>query len=132
MWIVYAKPLFGGPAQVLCYLGRYNHRIVISNHHLLAFDGDRVTFRHKDYAHGSKQRIMTLDAWSSCADSSSTCCPKARAHPPFRAALQPFPKPEPDAGTKAAGSRLGCQKCQSKSNAAIQGRHLLVIFMRFW
>ena len=61
-WIVYAKPPFGGPAQVLRYLGRYTHRIAISNHRLLAFDGLRVTFRYKDYAHGSKQRIMTLDA----------------------------------------------------------------------
>ena len=61
-WIVYAKPPFGGPAHVLRYLGRYTHRIAISNHRLLAFDGQRVTFRYKDYAHGSKQRIMTLDA----------------------------------------------------------------------
>ena len=61
-WIVYAKPPFGGSAQVLRYLGRYTHRIAISNHRLLAFDGQRVTFRYKDYAHGSKQRIMTLDA----------------------------------------------------------------------
>jgi len=61
-WIVYAKPPFGGPAQVLRYLGRYTHRIAISNHRLLTFDGQRVTFRYKDYAHGSKQRIMTLDA----------------------------------------------------------------------
>lgn len=61
-WIVYAKPPFGGPAHVLRYLGRYTHRIAISNHRLLAFDGERVSFRWKDYAHGGKQRIMTLDA----------------------------------------------------------------------
>jgi hypothetical protein len=61
-WFVYAKPPFGGPAHVLRYLGRYTHRIAISNHRLLGFDGDRVTFRWRDYAHGSKQRIMTLDA----------------------------------------------------------------------
>jgi len=61
-WIVYAKPPFGGPAHVLRYLGRYTHRIAISNHRLLAFDGERVTFRYKDYAHGSKPRIMTLSA----------------------------------------------------------------------
>jgi hypothetical protein len=59
-WVVYAKPAFGGPAQVLRYLGRYTHRIAISNHRLLAFDGERVTFRWKDYAHGGKQRKMTL------------------------------------------------------------------------
>jgi hypothetical protein len=61
-WVVYAKPAFGGPTQVLRYLGRYTHRVAISNHRLLAFDGERVTFRWKDYAHGSKHRKMTLSA----------------------------------------------------------------------
>lgn len=61
-WVVYAKPAFGGPLQVLRYLGRYTHRIAISNHRLLAFDGERVTFRWRDYAHGNKSRVMTLDA----------------------------------------------------------------------
>ena len=44
------------------YLGRYTHRVAISNHRLLAFDGLNVTFRWKDYAHGGKQRKMTLSA----------------------------------------------------------------------
>ena len=61
-WVVYAKPAFDGPMQVLRYLGRYTHRVAISNHRLLAFDGEHVTFRWKDYAHGSKQRKMTLAA----------------------------------------------------------------------
>src|SRR5215831_7950847 len=61
-WVVYAKPAFGGPLQVLRYLGRYTHRVAISNHRILAFDGERVTFRWKDYAHGGKQRKMTLCA----------------------------------------------------------------------
>lgn len=60
--MVYAKPAFGGPAQVLRYVGRYTHRVAISNHRLLAFDGERSSFRWKDYAHGGKQRTMTLDA----------------------------------------------------------------------
>jgi hypothetical protein len=59
-WVVYAKPAFGGPRQVLRYLGRYTHRVAISNHRLLSFDGESVTFRWKDYAHGSKTRLMTL------------------------------------------------------------------------
>lgn len=59
-WVVYAKPALGGATQVLRYLGRYTHRVAISNHRLLAFDGERVTFRWKDYAHGGKQRKMTL------------------------------------------------------------------------
>jgi hypothetical protein len=61
-WVVYAKPAMGGPRQVLRYLGRYTHRVAISNHRLLTFDGEHVTFRWKDYAHGSKQRTMTLQA----------------------------------------------------------------------
>jgi Putative transposase len=48
--------------QVLRYLGRYTHRVAISNHRLLAFDQERVTFRWKDYARGGKQSQMTLAA----------------------------------------------------------------------
>jgi hypothetical protein len=48
--------------QVLRYLGRYTHRVAISNHRLLAFDQERVTFRWKDYARGGKQGLMTLTA----------------------------------------------------------------------
>ncbi len=61
-WVVYAKPAFGGASAVLRYLGRYTHRVAISNHRLLAFDGDRVTFQWKDYAHGNRRRTMTLTA----------------------------------------------------------------------
>ena len=61
-WVVYAKPAFGGAPAVLRYLGRYTHRVAISNHRLLAFDGDHVTFSYKDYAHGDQRRTMTLTA----------------------------------------------------------------------
>ena len=61
-WVVYAKRPFGGPEHVLHYLARYTHRVAISNHRLLAFEDDRVTFRWKDYAHGNKKRKMTLSA----------------------------------------------------------------------
>ena len=59
-WVVYAKPAFGGATAVLRYLGRYTHRVAISNHRLRAFDGERVTFQWKDYAHESQSRTMTL------------------------------------------------------------------------
>ena len=59
-WVVYAKPAFGGASAVLRYLGRYTHRVAISNHRLLTFDGDHVTFQWKDYAHGDQRRTMTL------------------------------------------------------------------------
>jgi hypothetical protein len=59
-WVVYAKPPFGGPQHVLHYLARYTHRVAISNHRLVNFADDQVTFRWKDYAHGSKQKLMTV------------------------------------------------------------------------
>ena len=61
-WVVYAKRPFGGPHHVLAYLAAYTHRVAISNHRLLAFDNDQVTFLWKDYAHGSKKKSMTLSA----------------------------------------------------------------------
>ena len=61
-WVVYAKPPFGGPRQVLKYLARYTHRVAISNRRLLAVADGQVTFQWKDYAHGARHRTMTLDA----------------------------------------------------------------------
>ena len=61
-WVVYAKPPFGGPAQVLNYLGRYTHRVAISNNRLLRMDEGKVSFLWKDYKHDSAKRTMTLDA----------------------------------------------------------------------
>lgn len=61
-WVVYAKPAFGGALAVLRYLGRYTHRVAISNHRLIAFDGEHVTFSYKDYARGDQRRTMTLTA----------------------------------------------------------------------
>jgi hypothetical protein len=61
-WVVYAKPPFGGPAQVLKYLARYTHRIAISNRRLVSMDDRNVTFRWKDYARGNRTRTMTLEA----------------------------------------------------------------------
>jgi hypothetical protein len=63
-WVVYAKPPFGGPGQVLDYLGRYTHRVAISNNRLLSLDQEQVRFRYKNYrARQSQQkRTMTLAA----------------------------------------------------------------------
>ena len=61
-WVVYAKPPFGGPTHVLHYLARYTHRVAISNHRIVDIAQDHVTFRWKDYAHGSQSRLMTLSA----------------------------------------------------------------------
>jgi hypothetical protein len=61
-WVVYAKPPFGGPEQVLKYLARYTHRVAISNARLLGFEDGIVRFRYKDYAHSNRKRVMTLTA----------------------------------------------------------------------
>jgi Putative transposase/Transposase zinc-binding domain len=61
-WVVYAKPPFGGAEHVLNYLARYTHRVAISNHRLVAFENQHVSFRWKDYAHGSKNKVMTVTA----------------------------------------------------------------------
>jgi hypothetical protein len=61
-WIVYAKQPFGGPQQVIEYLGRYTHKVAISNHRIISVADDKVSFRYKDYAHSSKQKTMTLQA----------------------------------------------------------------------
>lgn len=60
-WVVYAKPPFGGPAQVLKYLARYTHRVAISNGRLVNFEEGQVTFRYQDYADQSRHRCMSLD-----------------------------------------------------------------------
>ena len=60
-WVVYAKPPFGGPEHVLEYLGRYTHRVAISNNRLIGFVDGKVSFRWKDYRDESRQKVMHLD-----------------------------------------------------------------------
>jgi hypothetical protein len=63
-WVIYAKPPFAGPDQVLSYLARYTHRVAIANSRLVAFDGAHVSFKYKDYrANGeARRKLMTLGA----------------------------------------------------------------------
>ena len=63
-WVVYAKRPFGGPDAVLAYLSRYTHRVAIANSRLVAFDGERVTFKWMDYRAkaDARYKLMTLDA----------------------------------------------------------------------
>lgn len=61
-WVVYAKQPFAGPKQVIEYLGRYSHKIAISNHRILSIDAGKITFRYKDYSQGGRQKVLTLDA----------------------------------------------------------------------
>ena len=59
-WVVYLKRPFGGPEYVLQYLGRYTHRVAISNHRLISFTDGHVTFRWRDSAHHNEQKLMAL------------------------------------------------------------------------
>jgi Putative transposase len=63
-WVVCAKRPFGGPEAMLAYLSRYTHRIAIANSRIVAFDGERVTFKGKDYRAkaDARYKLMTLDA----------------------------------------------------------------------
>jgi Putative transposase/Transposase zinc-binding domain len=59
-WVVYAKPPFGGPQQVVDYVGRYTHRVAISNHRLVDIEDDHVKFKWRDYRNDNQQKTMTL------------------------------------------------------------------------
>jgi len=61
-WVVYAKRPFAGPEQVLDYVGRYTHRVAISNNRILDVEDGKVRFRWKDYRHNNQQKTMTLSA----------------------------------------------------------------------
>jgi putative transposase/transposase-like zinc-binding protein len=61
-WVVFVKPPFGGPEQVLKYLARYTHRVAISNRRLVSMEDGRVTFEYKDYADRNRTKVMTLEA----------------------------------------------------------------------
>jgi hypothetical protein len=118
-WLVYAKPPFGGPEHVFRYLGRYTHRVAISNHRIVAFADGKVTFLFKDYKQDGKQRRMTLTAveflrrfllhvlpkrfvrirhYGLCAPSNGDKLETARR---LLAAQAPGPPPNPGADTEA-------------------------------
>ena len=61
-WVVYAKRPFAGVKSVVEYLGRYTHKIAVSNHRIINHENSKVTFSYKDYKHGSVKKEMTLDA----------------------------------------------------------------------
>lgn len=65
-WVVYAKRPFNGPHSVIEYLGRYTHKIAISNHRITDISAGQVSFRYKDYRHGAATKIMILDGLEFC------------------------------------------------------------------
>ena len=109
-WIVYAKPAFGGATAVLRYLGRYTHRVAISNHRLLAFDGERVTFRWKDYSHGSPLAHDDRDS-DGVSPTLRPACPAARVcpHPAVWLSRQWLSDRAPGARSHAARPAAGAR-----------------------
>jgi hypothetical protein len=85
-WVVYAKRPFGGPAQVLAYLGRYTHRVAIANSRLVALDEDHVAFTWKDYRQNGATKTMRL---VHPPLPSSHTARRLPSHPPFRLHGQP-------------------------------------------
>ncbi|HBE80136.1 MAG TPA: IS91 family transposase, partial [Firmicutes bacterium] len=61
-WVVYCKKPFKSPWHVLRYLGRYTHRVAISNQRIVGLDNDQVSFQWRDYKDNNKTKLMTLDA----------------------------------------------------------------------
>jgi len=61
-WVVYCKKPFGGPEQFIAYVGRYTHRVAISNHRLLHFSDGRVSFKARDNSDPSKHRVVIVPA----------------------------------------------------------------------
>ena len=76
-WVVYAKRPFAGPQSVIEYLGRYTHKVAISNHRIKNVESGKVTFSYKDYKHGSVTREMPLDAYEFIRRFSMHILPKA-------------------------------------------------------
>jgi len=62
-WVTYCKKPFGGPEKVIKYLGRYSHRVAISNNRIVKLEENKVTFKWCDYRDGSKNKLMTLETF---------------------------------------------------------------------
>jgi hypothetical protein len=60
-WVVYAKRPFAHPSHVVEYLGRYTHKVAISNSRIISYENSRVTFSYKDYRHGSVKKVMEME-----------------------------------------------------------------------
>jgi Putative transposase len=133
--VVYAKPPFGGPHHVLGYLARYTHRVAITNHRLVAFERDQVTFRWKDYAHGNKKKKMTLSAQEFLRRFLLHVLPRGFVRIRSfgflanrrRAALLPLcqrllldtPKPHSPAATGSAPTQFACFRCPQCSTPMV-------------
>ena len=87
-WVVYAKRPFASPKTVVEYLGRYTHKVAISNHRLLEVNDRTVTFTYKDYKEG-KKKAMTISGIDSLDGFHTTCYPLALSEPSIMACWHP-------------------------------------------
>ena len=118
-WVVYAKPPFGGPRQVLKYLARYTHRVAISINVSPRSQTDHVTFRWKNYARGNQPATMTLKAVEFItALSTARFAPRLRRSPALRIAGQPRPAAEPRLMPQTVGGELVGAGLSSRSRPA--------------
>jgi hypothetical protein len=104
-WVVYAKAPFAGPEAVLAYLSRYTHRVAISNSRLIAFDGNEVTFRYKDYRRSGAKAARHDSGRRRVHSSIPDPRPVARLppHPALRPARRRRSKGEPCPGPRHVG-----------------------------
>jgi hypothetical protein len=87
-WVVYAKRPFAGPAQVLNYVGRYTHRVAISNNRLVSMHEGKVGFHWKDYRDDNRQKTMTLPAEEFMSLPDPCVAERISPHPIFRLSQQ--------------------------------------------
>lgn len=76
-WVVYTKRPFSGANSVVEYLGRYTHKVAISNHRIIGMDNNKISFSYKDYKDGAKKKVLTLDAMEFVRRFSLHILPKA-------------------------------------------------------
>jgi hypothetical protein len=116
-WVVYAKRPFGGPAQVLAYLGRYTHRVAIANSRLIQLEEGRVSFRWRDYRQRGKTKVMTLATAEFIRRSSCTPCRMASSASAITA-CSPMDTAPPKSRSAAGYSPLRLHQHHSRSTIA--------------
>ena len=121
-WVVYAKQSLGGPERVLDYLGRYTHRVAISNERILGMDGDTVRLRVRDSAHGNRRRTLSVPAQTFIERFLLHVLPKGFKRIRHYGPLGPAGKTARLAQARAALSAPTPDRCVVESVEAFMGR----------
>ncbi len=122
-WVVYAKPPFGGPEQVLAYLARYTHRVAIANSRIVSLDDGRVGFTWKNYRCAGQTKVMTLEAHVTSCPMASTASAITDTSPTEVALTI-----SPAAGASSANARSTRSRSQQIGIAAATIHHLEIVF----